>query len=414
MKGAAIALLLGASLFGDDFESGTLLTTDTPPGQWDVLDPTPMTMLSATLAAAHRGDAGLLLVDNYADAGPAENGNVRKSLAASANAYARVWMKLNVTSTGGVGDIEPLTLRETSSNQDLATLQVFPDGGMQLSGWDQMGYTFTPVAGLITGGWQLIELAALNVGTNNGQRRVWIDGHPAATATERWNGRVVDHFVLGGTWENDSRWTGTVSYDDLRIEDGPQMSTILPTLDAGALGDCIRVHVDMVDSDGLAAPTPYALTLAVARFGPIAGPFQDAACSVGVSLGVPPGIIAVDLYFRSMMPGAASIGVSHADFLSTPVFFTVVGDGGADAGLATDAGVADAGTPDGGEGDAGTNDAGFSSSDGGVIDGGAPDAGGPSVPLIENVACGCSTGEGALTWLALSWMLRRARRPRQS
>jgi hypothetical protein len=415
MTPVAMALLLGASLFGDDFESGTLLVSEMPPGQWDVMDLAPMTAIVADPTAAHRGSVGFKVVDNYADAGPGEGGNIRKTIPMTTSAYARVWMKMNGTSSV-VGDIEPITLRETSSNQDLATLQVFPDGGIQLSGWDQSGYTFTPVAGLVDGGWQLIELAALNVGTNNGQRRVWIDGRPAAMATEKWNGRIVDHFVLGGTWENDSRWTGTVAFDDVRITDVPPASTLLVTfVDGGAPGDCLGGEISVLDSDGTMAVFPYAADPGIQVTGPAIGPL-DSTCSMASPPLLAVGNLLRAVYVRALAPGVVTVTTSHPDFINVSSTLFINGDGGFDAGLTADAGPEDGGVSDaggmtdGGEGDAGTSDGG-GSTDGGAIDAGAsPDAGGASIPSVDNVACGCSAGEGALLWLALSWVLARARR----
>jgi hypothetical protein len=278
---------------------------------------------------------------------------------------------------------------------------------MQLTGYDQTLYTFTPVSGLIDGGWQLIEIAALNVGTNNGQRRAWLDGHPAATTTAKWNGRTLDHFVLGGTWENDSRWTGTVAFDDVRVTDTPPPSTLVVQLpDAGVVGDCLPAVVGLVSSDGAGQPAPYLVDVSFSLLG-LDGPYSDSACTANFATGLAAGSSMLSVYFRAVLPGTASATPENIDFIAASWTLAITGDAGFDAG-APDAGLADAGAPDGGPTDAGQGDGG--SADGGEVDAGAADAGGTSVPFNEHVACGCSAAQGALAWLALMSVLRRSRR----
>src|SRR5690242_11903715 len=96
-----VSVLLGASAahaqyFTSDFESGKLLTSDTPPGPWDS-EYRPAS-LQPTSVAAHRGNVGAALVDNSPGDGGYDVGPyLDKGTNGSKDQYLRVWIRVEAS-----------------------------------------------------------------------------------------------------------------------------------------------------------------------------------------------------------------------------------------------------------------------------------------------------------------------------
>lgn len=202
--------------FEDDVESGTLLTTDAPPGQWDYVVGLAGTV-TASGAAAHAGSYGIQI--HYEDLTPPADVNryVVKDGFGLTHLFCRAYVKFHVNAGGST---------------DFVQRKLFWfDNGVALGGFDWTviltSWWVTPIDGKVwlamtanvgPGGtpWQDYDLAALNYdtwycielevtmntpGVDDGRYSLWVDDALVASGTGKsysgTNANPISRFRLG-------------------------------------------------------------------------------------------------------------------------------------------------------------------------------------------------------------------------
>ena len=260
-------LLAGSSsaqtlVLGDDFESGVLLKSGAPPGVWTELgsnEASNTIMISA--AAAHRGAAGMRLTD--VTPGPGSGmitwlgGDVPQR---AGSIHLRTWILLaGMTPT----QLNSIMIHGNGMGSTLSGLRLDAAASPGLGGTDRAGgYSFVnaPAGGFALGTWHLVEVAALGVGTATGRRQLWLDGTLLlAQDNIDWSGLSSTSVLIGQGW-GDHSWTGQISFDDIRITDGPPATTLSSRVRSGAAvaGSCTPMTAELLAAAGSpsAAPVP--------------------------------------------------------------------------------------------------------------------------------------------------------------
>jgi hypothetical protein len=423
-RACAVALLCvgsaaAAQALSDDLESGTLLTTDMPPGHWTQKTVTSAgSSVAVDTAARHRGNEGLRVVDNDADAGVGQQDNVLATVAGgSQDLYLRFWMRLTSSNQlgsfylGGIGATLP-----TSGTLISSVSHVFGTGS-QLSGFDRSGnWTGVAFTNVDWGQWHLVDLSARGIGTGAGARTVWVDGvQVGQQAGQDWSADQAVSVSVGELWSDDGRFMGTIDFDDIRL--GPTPNASVLDIDAGSgdapVGACLPAIVSLKDSNLALAPAPYDVPVLLDVPGAVpVNYFANPACQSSISLVIlDAGTSQATVFFATVSPGMGMVEASYVDFISGFALLSAVG--APDAGQ-SDGGQGDAGSSDGGTSDGGTNDGG--SSDGGSSDAGhspaEPDAGSTEHPMVGNylIDCGCNTSAAPFLGLALLALAGNRRR----
>jgi len=159
--------------FASGFESGTLLTSDSPPGDWDSMVVSPGCSLSVERDAALHGEYGLKSLCNGVESGSAY---AEKSFQALTSCYARFELGLGGWAPWGVDTIAELkgptgsivTITGTTFEEYLSiVVSTFTDTGSSVS------ILLPPLApGTVV--LQVYWKASSAPGMNNGELRVWV------------------------------------------------------------------------------------------------------------------------------------------------------------------------------------------------------------------------------------------------
>ncbi|MBX7097711.1 MAG: hypothetical protein K1X89_08365 [Myxococcaceae bacterium] len=448
--------------FSDDFETGTLLTSDAPAGRWSSRsNPGAGSPPTSSAAAAHRGLRGARVVDSSSGGGSSSQEYLVATLATrTGDTYVRTWLRL----TSPTSQSNYLLGLFSGLNQQCSTEIELNGSTWNLDGYSQPNsYSgVTASQPLTSGSWHLVEFAQLGAGSSSGRRRAWLDGVQVVDAAADLSGGQVGFLSLG-EYSTSSGYTGTTDYDDVRVAATPHVSTFALSSTSALAEGCATVTVALRDSTGGAPVAPYLLALDVDAGGATA--FAGASCTgATATVGVDAGVSQVTFGVSAPIPGTFQVSVSHADLLSAPptqVTFTArpldatcgspqacgslqcVGgrcalsdgglpdggvrpgpdagppdagpDGGSPDAGPSDAGPADAGAPDGGT-DAGPSDAGQGDAgerDGGPVDSGNVDAGTPGTLAV---GCECEHGAapGSSWWLSAMVAFVAAARARRA
>ncbi|MGQ0505994.1 MAG: hypothetical protein ACT4TC_11830, partial [Myxococcaceae bacterium] len=234
---------VAALFFADDFETGTVLGTETPQGAWDFRGTeSAMSSLLATPAAAHRGSYGLRLVDGYSAAGTGF-GTAVEQFVEGPDLYARYWVRM--VSNNGLGNL--IISATSDSMSHIHSIYLFPPfTDLEVAGFSSASSVFSSdgvFPGIGTGPWHLVETAVTGAGTASGRRRLWIDGSLVATsAVLELSGMIPEQVSLGEIWSDDHRFTGTVDFDDYRAGSTPHASRFSLVAPAqSAVGACTAI-----------------------------------------------------------------------------------------------------------------------------------------------------------------------------
>ncbi len=205
--------------FSDGFESGTLLGSEVPPGQWtSKVVQTTQNSLDASTLAARSGAYGLRFVDGRSTGGQGDENHLSRTLDPSTGDFEfRLWMR--VASSNDAGEIVAAMIHGPGGvNRSLLEIVVaWPGAQLQLQGYDRFGANGSqkldaswPV------GWHEVALVVRNVGTTAGVREIWLDGVRLVQQTGiDWVGKQVDEVLLGEPWA-DRVWLGELHFDDVR------------------------------------------------------------------------------------------------------------------------------------------------------------------------------------------------------
>lgn len=371
--------------------------------------------MSVSAAAAHRGDAGAVLIDPNAGTGNSQTAAATlRGLSPGATYRARVWTRFRATT---MTDAQETLVLVSPGNTWL--LELAQGVGVLLAGHDTndaYSYIADPTKNVSDGGWHLFEVALQGLDTTAGTRDVWLDGqHLLGQLGIDFTGKTLDAVKLGKAVTLNDTFLGEQDFDDLRVDPLPQASTLTlsttrPQLPATS---CADVTVRLVDSEtGAPAAAPYAVDVAMKLLG--GGALYPAAgCSgtAGATWTIPSGATSAT---GSLQPGlgpTTQLTAAHVDFLPPdPLVFTVTpagGDGGFGGGGGSGGGAA-GGSAGGAGGGSGGAAGGASGGAGGGSGGGSgarrPDA------LRLDVGCGCQGGPGAGVLAAAVVLLARRRR----
>ncbi|MBK7860970.1 MAG: hypothetical protein IPJ65_20670 [Archangiaceae bacterium] len=309
-------------VLSDDFESGTLLRSETPPGKWPGLtNPDPaLESLAASAAAAHRGQRGLEVVDGRSMVtGPGVEARLDLTGSASSGAlHVRFWHRVVVADPSrGV----MLFRAGTGASEALSFYVYRGSSAGTLGGTDALdAYTrdTAPLADL--GGWHLYEVSLVGLDTANGARRLWVDGQRAA---ERpgidYRGFSIGSVSLGAAWETAREFTGTLHFDDFRIGASPHASRLVWVLPTGSpTGCCAAVTLELAASEGTSSVTaPYDVEADLSASGADSALFSDSDCTEPLDTAViAQGESSTRLYLRAMTAGEATLTATHLDFLT--------------------------------------------------------------------------------------------------
>ncbi len=275
-------------VMGDDFESGSLLKSGAPPGVWATLGSTETAntiMISA--AAADRGGAGMHLTDVTSGPGSGMISWLAWSdvPGASGSIHFRTWILLTgVTPT----QLNPIMIHGNVMGSTLSEFRLDFGATPGLGGNNRAGnYRFSNTqAGAFTlDTWHLVEVSALGVGSANGRRQLWLNGTLLLTQDNiDWSGLAVTSVLVGQGW-GDHSWTGQISFDDIRITDGPPATTLSSRVRSGAavVGSCTAMTAELLAATGSPSVAPYSFVAALTDT--TGGAFYGSADCMGSPIG---------------------------------------------------------------------------------------------------------------------------------
>ncbi|MBI3181458.1 MAG: DNRLRE domain-containing protein [Myxococcales bacterium] len=312
-------------ILSEDFETGTLLATANPPGQWHELVQTfGSDQIAPDPSAAHRG-AGGVHVHNFGvpgSAGPQAHLLYRTGQI-DEPAYLRGWVRVKVSN--GQGDVQLVAIGcdTTTPPADLvaAVSYDFQNGALLLGGQREGGPTVKTVPfKLEVGRWYLFEVG-MSDASINGYRRLWID---AALVAEETGFSLADpgyrprKFYLGPAWSKVRSFQGVIDYDDVRVAAVPQPSRLLldvPT--KAAPGDCVKALVSLATSlPGQLADAPFVVDGQLSVTGAPGTFFSDPACTRPAGgFRIPVDGRTTEVYFSPSGNGIAALQASHVDFV---------------------------------------------------------------------------------------------------
>ncbi|QRK08840.1 hypothetical protein JQX13_01310 [Archangium violaceum] len=306
--------------FSDDFETGTLRTSDTPAGRWDSTGASSPNTLTNGTAGAHRGQYGLTVVDRTSNAGSQANANVVRD-PLTTELHVRTWLRLRAVSTPG----SMVVLQALPARLELRLLAPGPIWELAgRNGADQSTYVSIHGSRVEEERWYLVEFSAWGLGTNAGEAKLWVDGVEQGVFSGRdWRGTnyLMSRLVVGEPWADAGNFIGSIDFDDVRVSATPMASRLelRRPVGAGDSSGCVAVDVSLRSSaTGAPAPAPYTMEVALAVTEG-AGRFHvDAACGFPV-----PGALLLAgaseqrVYFRpGGTGGKATVKATHPDFLS--------------------------------------------------------------------------------------------------
>ncbi len=329
------ASLAHAQLINETMESGALASP------WELTQKAGITC-QPSAAAAHRGLAGLRLVDaeNTVDAAPGTFWAYPLSLL-NPVLYTRFWVRRVSQTPGGMAMWSVFERKGNAGNQGTALAWGFDYQG-QLDVTDQgllengsIGYHQEETGVRLDGGWQLLETAMSGLG-GLATVRYAVDGKVVAERVgvpayaDRYSALEV-----GEVYANDTGFQCTVDFDDLRVDALPLASRLELRIEDGVReASCTPLTVRLLPTFGAldagvtdAVPAPYDVALAFTGLGPV---FTDAACrNQTTTPTLSTGLAQASFSFVAPKPGTVNATVEHrdqpaGDFLPGEATFGVV------------------------------------------------------------------------------------------
>ena len=321
-------------LLEDDGETLGLTKFDTPePGPWDsmTLDAAKLNAVRHDALGAHRGGRGIWVHD--VDPSAAGNQALLTKLlspALTGQVYFRTWLQLR--SSNAEASMVVFSLRGAGNTVVLQLGESFSTQLARIGAQDRSGFVYDPgFSGLQDGAWHLLEVELLGLGSATGEHQLWMDGVSVVHRTSvDSTGFVATRLQVGEPGSFSSAFTGTIYYDDVRLDTVPLVSRVsltsavtAPASSCAASTPCVPVTVGMVDMVGKPTSFPYATQVDLAVGQVVKGVggatfFKDAACSAGngliqVSLGA--GASSATVYVKPSACGIRELRASQTDFL---------------------------------------------------------------------------------------------------
>ncbi len=317
--------------FDDDFESSTLLRTEIPPGMWDTKDVPAEQTLAPGPAAAHRGDAGLELLDRLSAAGSGSEGRIQlRHPPRTGDLYLRVWIRVYASNDAGAINVLSIDGRVLG----IVDLQLKLDDGTLSVGTRQAGDVYRAQTFPLTvepPGWHLVELAATGSGGTTGSVSLWINGLRLYSRTPQDFSdadRALHGVSLGETFSADRRFVGDLHFDDVRVSAQPLASRFtleeVSAPEPHLAGDCVPLQLTLRDvtlTRAVAAPYVVDAQLTLSSDAGVEA-YSDSACLSGLTA-ASMSSSATTLYVKASGPGGATVSAASVDFLpSQPLTLT--------------------------------------------------------------------------------------------
>ncbi|NOK33743.1 hypothetical protein HMI49_11090 [Corallococcus exercitus] len=310
--------------FADDFETGTLLPEDTPPGRWDDSGVVGANTLTNGAAGAHRGRFGLTVVDRATASGSQASIHANVTPLTS-EVHVRTWLRMRAV--GAVGSA--VIMQGLPALVELRLLAPGPGWELSLRNGASRTYVSLHGAKVEAERWSLVELRVRGLGTASAEARLWVDGVEQGSGLTgldlRDDANVVDTVMVGEPWSDTGTFTGSLDFDDVRVSNAPMASRLelrRPVTEGAK--DCLAVDLSLrASSTGAPAPAPYDADVALAVQSDAGRFHADADCDSPVTRVVlPTGASERRVYFRPQgTAGTVTWEASHADFL--PASLTV-------------------------------------------------------------------------------------------
>lgn len=309
--------------FSDDFETGTLLASDSPAGRWDNAIAKSPNTLSSGVAGAHRGQYGLTASDRNGSSGGTFHASTYATLSSQApDFFIRTWLR--VRSIGTLGSVVAIQALPATVELRLAA----PGFSWELAARQGASQAYVSVHGspVEAERWHLVEISARGLKSLAGEARLWVDGVEQGVLSGRdWSGSDyhLETLQVGEPWSDTGAFTGFIDFDDLRVGDAPMASRLelREPEDAGDSPGCIAVDVSLRTSGTRAlAPAPYDVAVSLAStVGGASGFHADAACRTPLPpVLLPAGASERRVYFHAGDTWTqATLNASHPDFLPT-------------------------------------------------------------------------------------------------
>ncbi|NMO14775.1 hypothetical protein HPC49_26035 [Pyxidicoccus fallax] len=362
--------------FSDDFESGTLRSSDSPPGRWDQTAVVSPNTLASRAEGAHRGRYGLTVSDSTSTAGSLAS-VIAVSDTLASEFHVRTWLRLrSVTASGRI-----ILMQAHPALVELRLLEQGTGLIWELSVRNGPEPTYFSLHGsrVEPGRWYLVEFSVRGLGTTSGEARLWVDGvaQGSPLSGRDWNHSeyVFNEFQVGEPWSDTGTFKGFIDFDDVRVSAAPMASRLELRRPAVASSGCIAVDVALRSSAAaVPAPAPYATDVDLRVTGNTGTFHSDEGCKVPVKGALLPlGASERRVYFRpGGTAGRAMLEASHPDFLPAKLDLEV------DAGVGPDA---------------------------------VPDEDGAEGPWTTDLGCASAPGALlALPFLLVPWLRRRRER----
>ncbi|MCP3143144.1 LamG domain-containing protein [Pyxidicoccus xibeiensis] len=303
----------------DDFETGTLWPSDTPPGQWDQGASVSPSTLAVGAVGAHRGRYGFTVTDRTGERGPVVS-VVQDQDPLTSELHARTWLRLrSVSAFGGIVLMQalPAVVELRLVEQDDGVVwELATHHGAQSTYVSRRGSRVEAER------WYLVEFSAQGLGTPSGEARLWVDGVPqgAPLSGRDWNHPQyeVDVFIIGEPWTDTGTFQGSIDFDDVRVSATPQASRLELHQPVAASASCIAVDVSLRSSASTGpVPAPYATQVALQVLEGEGGFHSEGNCQAPVTGALlAAGASERRVYFLSEgLSGRATLEASHPDFL---------------------------------------------------------------------------------------------------
>jgi hypothetical protein len=312
-------------ILAEDFEGGDFSIRDKT--KWDdpVVQVPAKVGLTVNPQGAHRGGGGLYLDDRDASGGVAEMAEVARLSAVfrpfQDHQFVRAWVKVSPTSI--VGEAIPLTMWQGGKEAFYELNLRLPSGTIEPAGYAANGEYLRDESSppLADGRWHLWETAVLRLGSPSAERSFWLDGQLVSKRTGLQSSTMhFTHDSFGLPWSNDTRFTGVIAFDDVRIGVSAHPSRLAVSLAASA-GACAKLTVALHDSMSASpaqAPYDVDVELSGAPDGAfLDSAFVDAACvKQARALTIVEGSTSSFVFVRRT--AALRLSARHPDFLPSP------------------------------------------------------------------------------------------------
>ncbi|MFT3713881.1 MAG: hypothetical protein QM817_39985 [Archangium sp.] len=295
MRWVVVALLVMSPVsawaqftWAEDFE-GNLLETDSPPGPWDTLSTEPQRTVTMTSAAARNGARGLRFDDAQNSTANLPAPTLLENFTGTGDQSVVVWWRSTPSTVDE--DMTLVNICIDSLNNSAAEAKWNPSRGkvfLICHDRDSIGLTSTSAGWpyVADGGFHLLEVRALGVGSVSGRCQLAIDSVIVDSIDADFSGRQFAFTTVSANLKNDT-WLGQMDFDGYAA--APQLTSQMVLLDAGVLDAANCAPLTFAFRDGFGAFKPLGLAEELQATVTTGALFSDATCTTAL-----PNVVTVD------------------------------------------------------------------------------------------------------------------------